>query len=143
MIIFSKKKKDLLDPFQYFTKYIPLSFLENIALFTNMKHVKLTGKSLGTTPREIAKFFGCSMLIAIFGLLRIRMYWNTDTRVQMVANNFGKNRYFQLRSRLKVVDYDQVSEEARAFLFCVPFASSPEQLRVSSSKSFKPLKGKQ
>ena len=34
----------------------------------------------------------------------------------IVANNMSRNRYFQLRSHLKVVDDNTVSEKARSFL---------------------------
>lgn len=72
-----------------------MSFFEKISMFTNMKHAKITAKSLGTTTNKIAKFLGISMLIEIHALPRITMYWKTITRVPIMTNNMGKNRYFK------------------------------------------------
>lgn len=103
----------VLEPFEYFSKYLDADFFEEVALFTNMKEVKISGKSLETTPHEISKFFACSMLIGIYGLPRLRMYWGRQTKVPIVADNMSRNRYFQLRARLKVVDDDVISKECR------------------------------
>lgn len=102
-----------LEPFEYFSKYLDADFFEKVAWFTNMREVQTSGKSLDTSAHEISIFFGCSMLIGIYGLPRIRMYWGRQTKVPIVADNMSRNRYFQLRSRLKVVDDNAVSIQTR------------------------------
>ncbi|KAG5879338.1 hypothetical protein JTB14_037897 [Gonioctena quinquepunctata] len=53
------------------------------------------------------------MLIGIYGLPRIRMYWAQNTRVPIISDNISRNRYFQLRSRLKLVEDQKISKEDR------------------------------
>nr|CAH7729434.1 unnamed protein product [Callosobruchus chinensis] len=91
------------DPFEYFQKYISQQFFEKVAMFTNMKEVSTTGHSLDTSTTEVRQLFGCSMLIGIYGLPRMRMYWAENTRVPLIADHITRNRFFKLRSRLKVV----------------------------------------
>lgn len=84
-----------------------------MANFTNMREVSLTGKSLETDTGEIRTFLGCSILM-IYGLLRIKItYWGQETRMPLISDNISRNRFFKLRSRLKVVDDNAVSEEIR------------------------------
>nr|CAH7714750.1 unnamed protein product [Callosobruchus chinensis] len=97
-------------PYEYFKKYINDSFFENVAAFTNMREVCTKGHSLQTSAVEIQKVFGCSMLIEIYGLPRFKMYRARDTRVPLVADNIPRNRFFKLRSRLKVVDDNVISD---------------------------------
>ncbi|CAH1965230.1 unnamed protein product [Acanthoscelides obtectus] len=101
------------EPMQYFCKYLDDDFFENIAHFSNIREVKTTGKSLGTSSAEIKRFFGCSMLMGIYNLPRIKMYWGVQTRVPIISEKMSRNRFFVLRSRLKLVDDDMVSKEAR------------------------------
>nr|CAH7742013.1 unnamed protein product [Callosobruchus chinensis] len=96
------------DPFEYFQKYISQQFFEKVAMFTNMKEVSTTGHSLDTSTTEVRQLFGCSMLIGIYGLPRMRMYWAENTRVPLIADHITRNRFFKLRSRLKVVDDNAV-----------------------------------
>ncbi|KAL3217787.1 hypothetical protein MRX96_032013 [Rhipicephalus microplus] len=44
---------------------------------------------------------------------QIRMYWMKKTRVPLVVDNMTKNRYFQLRRRLKLVNELDVSEQEK------------------------------
>jgi Transposase IS4 len=96
------------EPIQYFTKYLDDSFFESVAMHTNMMEVKKTGKSLDTNAEEIKHFFAACMLIGIYNLPRIRMFWRLDTRVPIVSDNISRNRFFLLRTRLKLVDDDAV-----------------------------------
>ncbi|KAK9696763.1 Transposase IS4 [Popillia japonica] len=51
------------EPIHYFVRYLDDKFFESMALYTNMKEVKKTGKSLETGACELKKFFACCMLI--------------------------------------------------------------------------------
>lgn len=101
-------------PIDFFNKYLDDNFFQSMAMYTNMKEVKVSGKSLGTSPEELKTFFACCMLIGIYSLPRIRMFWRSDTRVPIVSDNLSRNRFFALRTRLKIVDDDSVSNEAKA-----------------------------
>jgi hypothetical protein len=101
------------DPIRYFSRYLDDDFFESMALFTNMKEVKQTGKSLDTSAAKLKVFFACSILIGIYNLPRIRMYWQQSTRVPIICENISRNQYFALRTRLKIVDDNAVSKKAR------------------------------
>jgi hypothetical protein len=58
-------------PFQYFSRYLDTTFFENVAMYTNRRHVVETRKSLGTNALEISKFWGCSIVAALLGFPRI------------------------------------------------------------------------
>nr|XP_037291347.1 piggyBac transposable element-derived protein 4-like [Rhipicephalus microplus] len=79
-------------PSDYLVQYVPHEVFEMMAFAMNTTHVQETGKSLETS---------------------IRMYWMKKTRVPLVADNMTKNRYFQLRRRLKLVNKFDVSEQEK------------------------------
>ncbi|KAG5873629.1 hypothetical protein JTB14_003059 [Gonioctena quinquepunctata] len=78
-----------------------------------MREVSDEGRSLETSEYEMRIFFRASMLIGIYGLPRIRMYWARNTRVPIISDNISRNRYFQLQSRLKLVEDQKISKEER------------------------------
>ncbi|XP_060810032.1 piggyBac transposable element-derived protein 3-like [Amyelois transitella] len=100
-------------PYEYFSQYIDNSLFETMSECTNIGSVLRTGKSLNTTSNELKQFFGCSMAMSIFGLPRLRMYWGLETRVNFIANTMTRNRFFQLRSNLKLVNDEAVDQTAR------------------------------
>ena len=101
-------------PIKYLEKYISDDFYEDIALYTNMREVKDKGRSFETTSDEIKMFFGVSILMGIYGLPRIRMFWSREMRVPVISDNISRDRYFGLRSRLKLVEDDKISREERS-----------------------------
>ncbi|KAH1001415.1 hypothetical protein HUJ04_005441 [Dendroctonus ponderosae] len=104
----------LKNPLEYFEKYISNDFFASVSTLTNMREVSVTGHSLETSATEIKKLFGCTMLIGIYALPRLRMFWAQNTRVPIVSDNITRNRFFKLRSRLKVVDDNMISAEEKS-----------------------------
>lgn len=104
--------ENIQDPGSYFCKYLNDDFFKSMALYTNIREVETTGKSLNTDEREIKMFFGCCLLIGIYNLPRIRMFWQRDSRVPIVSDSLSRARFFQLRTKLKLVDDNAVSKEA-------------------------------
>lgn len=98
---------------EYFSRYIHPTFFDTISTCTNLSSVNRTGKSLNTTSEEVRSFIGCSMAIGILGLPRIRMFWAAETRVKLIAETITRNRYFNIRSNIKVVDDHNVSAAMR------------------------------
>ncbi|KAG5873632.1 hypothetical protein JTB14_003062 [Gonioctena quinquepunctata] len=78
-----------------------------------MRGVSDEGRFLETSEYEMRTFFRASMLIGIYGLSRIRMFWARNTRVPIISDNISRNRYSQLRSRLKLVEDQKISKEER------------------------------
>lgn len=94
---------------QYFTDDI----FSLIADPTNRYHAQNTGKSLGVTPAEIAVFFGICLLMGCINMKRIKMYWARKTNIPIIANAMRRDRFFKLRSNLKVVDNNLVTAEMK------------------------------
>lgn len=88
---------------------------KKMSLYTNMRGVETRGTSFQTTNKELMVFFGCSMLISIFNLPRIRMNWARKTRIPNIADNMPRNRYFVLRANLKVIADTMVTQRQNQF----------------------------
>ncbi|XP_069701493.1 piggyBac transposable element-derived protein 3-like [Periplaneta americana] len=78
-----------------------------------MRGVVQTGKSLGTDSTEIKKLFGACIYTTLIGYPRLKMFWSARTRIPMIADNMSRNRFFELRTNLKVIDDNSVSEDDR------------------------------
>lgn len=100
-------------PSDYLVQYVPHEVFEMMAFAMNTTHVQETGKSLETSVEELKMFFGISLTMSCLCYPQIRMYWMKKTRVPLVADNMTKNRYFQLRRRLKLVNELDVSEQEK------------------------------
>lgn len=100
-------------PLDYFKHFIPDQIMENFSFHTNSRYVEQRGKSLKTTPIEIKNFFGISIFMSSMGYPQIRMYWTKGTRVPLVSNNMARDRYFLIRSNLKIVNDFSISDEIK------------------------------
>lgn len=121
---------ELRDSLQYFHRYINPSLFEVMSDCTNISSVIRSGNSLNTTPTELKTFIGCSMAMSILGLPRFRMFWAAETRVNLIAQNFTRNRYFKLRANIKVVQdhtVTDVEKEVDRFWKIRPIVSGIEQ----------------
>lgn len=101
-------------PFEYFQEYISDEMWETMSTAMNTAHVVETGKSLCTTPEELKVFFALSITMSCLGYPQIRMYWAKRTKVPLVANHMTRERFFTLRSRLKVVNALDVDDATKA-----------------------------
>ncbi|KAK4320484.1 hypothetical protein Pmani_008650 [Petrolisthes manimaculis] len=104
---------DQLKPIEYFFGYVSNDFVETIVQYTNMRSTELTGVSINTNATEMLKFIGMNFAMSIVKMPRIRMYWQTKTRIPWIADKMPRDRFFKLRSNLKVVDDNRVQEEER------------------------------
>ncbi|KAL3202192.1 hypothetical protein MRX96_042640 [Rhipicephalus microplus] len=100
-------------PSDYLVQYVPQEVFEMMAFAMNTTHVQETGKSLETSVEELKMFFGISLTMSCLCYPQTCTYWMKKTRVPLVADNMSKNRYFQLRSRLKLVNELDVSEQEK------------------------------
>nr|XP_027236389.1 uncharacterized protein LOC113827669 [Penaeus vannamei] len=72
---------NLLKPIEYFLSYVSEDFLGDIAMYTNMKSIETTGACINTNSKEIATFIGMTFAMSIIKMPRIRMYWQSKTRI--------------------------------------------------------------
>ncbi|CAG4951870.1 unnamed protein product [Parnassius apollo] len=103
----------LQEPIEYFLRYIPEVMFEIISNYSNQTYLLKKGQNLNTTKEEIKLFFGISIAMSYLGLPRIRMYWANRTRVAMIADHMTRDRYFKIRTNLKLVNDLEVDEASK------------------------------
>lgn len=92
------------DPIQYFSKYFPHSFFDNMAEMTNIYSMQSDNKIKPTNTSEITGFVGLHILMGCLSFPRIRMYWDRVFNLDLFRNTMSRNRFFQLRTNLHVVN---------------------------------------
>ena len=96
----------LLNPIEYFYKYITPEIFEQMAEYTNI-YAHQQGKSQfkPTNASEIESLFGLHIIIGCLNKFpRIRMYWSSVLGINAFLENMSKNRFFQLRTMLHLVN---------------------------------------
>lgn len=58
---------------------------------------KLTNQWVQTTSVEMKIFVGIHLMMGVLNLSRVRMYWQKKFRIDIIANNMTRNRFFELR----------------------------------------------
>lgn len=100
-------------PRQYFDQYFNDEMYTNMAENTNLRSVEDTTRSLNTTAAEIKRFIGISFLMSALSYPQIKMYWAGISANKAIVSTMARDRYFNLRSRLKIVNDNEVSEDVR------------------------------
>ncbi|XP_047103657.1 piggyBac transposable element-derived protein 3-like [Schistocerca piceifrons] len=103
-------EKQIMD---YFQLYFDLAFFKDTSELTNMRYLQQTGRSLKLSAKEVQIFIGATILMSCLRYPRVRMYWGKTTRVISITEIMTRDRYFSIRSNLKVTDDNAVTEETR------------------------------
>jgi len=94
-----------LPPIEYFLKYFSTISFDDMAHFTNLFAQQNNTKNwTDTNASEMKVFIGIHLYIGIIGLPRVIMYWQPDYRINIIADNMTKNRFFELRTNFHVQD---------------------------------------
>jgi len=92
---------ELLEPFEYFKKYLPDSLFETMAQETNFYAVSNNAVNFPpTNSDELTTFFGMHILMSNYKFPRIRMYWKQASHFPCMADLMPVNRFFKLRNNL-------------------------------------------
>ena len=97
-------------PLEMFQKYVPEDLFDVIAACTNQRLAE-QGKTPNITPGDVFKFFGVCFYTSIFKYPWLRMYWSQKFRLPLVADPLSRNKFFDIRANLKIVDDNRVSED--------------------------------
>lgn len=97
-----------LSPLDYFMNYFPEEEFEKMAKYTNI-YAKQNNKLNfhDTTSSEMKIFVGVHLLIGCLKHTRIRLYWTSDFRVNLIADSISRNRFFELRSTFHVINNNE------------------------------------
>lgn len=98
---------------EYFEQYIDDDFIDLMVTKTNQTSILKTGKSIGLTNKECKIFMGITMLMSCVNYPYIRMYWEQKWRIPIVADNMTRDRYFLLRTSVKIVFDPDVSDDEK------------------------------
>ena len=105
--------KTNIKPIDFFEEYFDDALFDDLALCTNQRIMKETGRSACITASEMKRFFGVSIIMGCLNLPRIRMYWERETAVPIVRRTMRRDRYFQIRAALKIVDDDAIDDATK------------------------------
>lgn len=84
-----------------------------LANCTNAMSLATSGRSLNTLVDEIYHFFGAAILMFCVPYPQAMMFWSNALRIPAISDTMSRDRFFKLRSHLKVVIDDDVSEDNR------------------------------
>ncbi|XP_060840869.1 piggyBac transposable element-derived protein 3-like [Rhopalosiphum padi] len=96
---------EIQSPLYYFSKYFDDSDFENMSFFTNLYGVqKNTNNFKPTNTQEMKEFVAIHLMMGVLKFPRIRMYWENNTRIHIIANTMNRNRFFSIRSHFHVIN---------------------------------------
>lgn len=101
------------NPMDYMLQYLDSDMFTLLSHCTNVNSVAASGRSLNTTPSEIQRFLGASILMSSLGYPRIKMFWQQSLRIPVIAKTISRDRFFRIRNRLKVVVDLDVSDSMK------------------------------
>jgi len=88
-------------------------FFELVSSCTDINSVARSGKSINTTAAEIERFLGATVFMSSVRYPRIKMYWQRALQIPLVCGTMTRDRYFKIRSSLKVVVDTDVSDDVK------------------------------
>lgn len=87
----------------YLKMYLDDEIFQNICDCTNVRFLEEKGKPMNLTLPEIKKFFAICLFMSCLKYPQVRMYWAKTTKVNTIATAMTRDRFFAIRSNLKVV----------------------------------------
>ncbi|XP_055082645.1 piggyBac transposable element-derived protein 3 [Periophthalmus magnuspinnatus] len=100
-------------PLDYIKHYIDKDLMKTIAHCSNATSLAKSGVPLNTSTDEIYHYFGACILMSCVPYPEIRMYWSKVLRFPAITEKFTRDRFFRLRSSLKVLIDDDVPEDLK------------------------------
>lgn len=90
---------EMLPPISYFMKYFTVEAFENMAIYTNIyAEQQNTDKWVPITASELKVFVGSHIIMGNLQFSRVRMNWEKDYRINVIADNITRDRFFELQT---------------------------------------------
>ncbi|XP_054269847.1 piggyBac transposable element-derived protein 3-like [Macrosteles quadrilineatus] len=99
------------DTFVY--QYFDDELLDLMVLKTNQTSIHITGKSLKLTLQELKIWIGMNCVMSALNFPQIRMYWEKRFRIPCLASAMTRDRFYAIRTSLKVVFDNDFSDEEK------------------------------
>ncbi|XP_022182789.1 piggyBac transposable element-derived protein 3-like [Myzus persicae] len=139
-------------PISYFMKYFTEEAFNEMAMYTNIyEEQKITNQWVQTTSAEMKVFVGIHLMMGVLNLPRVRMYWQKEFRIDIIANNMTRNRFFELRTHFHVMNNEEIPQtNTDKFIKVRPlynhmknrFYQLPIEQNISIDEQMVPFKGK-
>uniref|UniRef100_A0A8D0AN67 PiggyBac transposable element-derived protein domain-containing protein n=1 Tax=Sander lucioperca TaxID=283035 RepID=A0A8D0AN67_SANLU len=92
-------------PYEYFKQYIPDEIFDLMADNTNVYAMQSGTLSFKpTSPGEIRTVIGLHLDMGVMKMPRVSMYWEAGMDIGIFQNTMPRDRFFQLRSHLHLVN---------------------------------------
>ena len=140
------------EPVDYFFQTFTPAIFEQILEQSNLYAVQCNpNKPLDLTVSELYQYFGIVMYMIVFGLPACRMYWSSASRVNVVADTMGRNRWETIKRFLHCADNRQRPENCKDRLYklrpvidilTAAYNSVPMDNFLSVDEQVIPFKGK-
>ncbi|XP_068082072.1 piggyBac transposable element-derived protein 3-like [Anabrus simplex] len=106
---------EVLSPIEYCRRYLPEQLFQEMSQKTNIYALQNDVSFKPTTPEEIEVLFGLNIAMGAIKYPRIRMYWDSATGLDLFKSSMARNRFFQIRNNLHLVDTLQKPENNDRF----------------------------
>lgn len=143
---------EILSPIEYFMRYFTEEAFTEMAAYTNIYAIQQnTANWIQTTASEMKVFVGINTMMGLLGFPRVRMYWEHEFRINIIADNMTRNRLFELRTHFHVMDNEEVSPTNKdKFIKVKPlfnylknrFYQLPIERNISIDEQMVPFKGR-
>lgn len=105
--------RDSWEDYDYVERYITEDLLKLIVEKTNQTYVFKHGKSMNLTLNELKVWIGINFVMSALKYPKIRMYWENKWQVPLIADAMTRDRFFAIRTNMKVVFDNDISKEDR------------------------------
>lgn len=102
-------------PLWYFNQFFTKDMLQLIVEKTNLYSAQKLGpdKSVKTNTKELELLLGMYLRMGLIQLRSVRMYWEADIRIPLIADVMSRNRFEILQRYLHFVDNESATEDMK------------------------------
>lgn len=96
-------------PVDYYYRYVPKQLFVTMAEMTNLYATFSNRLRFNpTTAEELEILFDLYLATGIFGYPCLKMFWETNISIPLFSENMSRDRFFELRNNLHLIDNTKV-----------------------------------